>query len=238
MAIIGLAAAAALWWFCYYRKRRGRGMRAGMLEEPLSGGMRERPRDGRGEVDENLVAHGYPYTSDEHPTASSDYFDGSLSARGTHSEGTAPGFAGLGAGSVVAYGLSDTSSPDPTSSRRGFHTLGQPSTSSSVSPPQADVGGSAHASLSGSSGRGGRPQAGPLPRKRGGGGSGGALPQGAQAPPVPGRRDSAEPFLEAEEGQDEGWVMDERHRDGGPLSDVSLGRSPSGRLPPAYGEQL
>ncbi|KAF7370066.1 hypothetical protein MSAN_00636600 [Mycena sanguinolenta] len=237
--IVGLAVAAALWWFCYYRRRHGRDMRAGMLENPLGDGMTERPRDRR-TMDESLAAHAYTYTSGGQTTATSDYFAASVSESGTRSDGptssSGPGFAGLGAGTAVGYGLSDTASTGPTSPRRGFHTAGQPSTSN-VSLVQADAGGSARAtSSSDSSGRGGRPQAGPLPRKRGAGGSGHAPPQGAQAPRVPGRRDSEEPFLEAE-GQDE-WTSSERHRDGGPVSDVSLGRSASGRLPPAYGEQI
>jgi hypothetical protein len=102
-----------------------------------------------------------------------------------------------------------------------------------------------------------RPQAGPLPRKRGaranaqagGSGSGSGSRSGSGSgqgqAPAAGRRDSAEPFLEEEEGPErdqEGWLgtdgTSERHQDGGPVSDVSLGRSASGRLPPAYGEQL
>ncbi|KAJ6481052.1 hypothetical protein C8R45DRAFT_1100609 [Mycena sanguinolenta] len=241
--VIGLAVAAALWWFCYYRKRHGRDMRAGMLDDPLGEGMTERPRDSRRAPDESLAAHAYTYTSGGQTTATSDYFDASVSESGTRGDGptssSSPGFAGLGAGTAVGYGLSDTSSIGPTSPRRGFHTAGQPSTSS-ASFVQADAGGSTRAtSSSDSSWRGGRPQAGPLPSKRGAGGSGsGSAPtQGAQAPRVPGRRDSEEPFLEEEERQEE-WTGSERHRDGGPVSDVSLGRSASGRLPPAYGEQV
>jgi hypothetical protein len=54
---------------------------------------------------------------------------------------------------------------------------------------------------------------------------------------------AAEPFLEDEqEHEREGWpevdAGSDRHLDAGPVSNVSLGRSPSGRLPPAYGEQI
>ncbi|KAJ7509540.1 hypothetical protein B0H11DRAFT_2216449 [Mycena galericulata] len=87
----------------------------------------------------------------------------------------------------------------------------------------------------------GRGQAGPLPRKRaspGAAGAGAAAGAGSTRP----RADSEEPFLEAEEagawGGAGGALTDERHRDAGPVSQVSLGRSPSGRLPPAYGEQF
>ncbi|KAJ7885376.1 hypothetical protein B0H13DRAFT_2535830 [Mycena leptocephala] len=52
-----------------------------------------------------------------------------------------------------------------------------------------------------------------------------------EAGPLPrSRADSEEPFLEGE--------TDDRHHDAGPMSDVILHRSASGRLPPAYGEQI
>ncbi|KAJ7167202.1 hypothetical protein C8R43DRAFT_1121641 [Mycena crocata] len=97
------------------------------------------------------------------------------------------------------------------------------------------------ASLSGSRSSGRqeerRAQAPPLPRKR----ARGAAAPAAAAPAAPavGRAPSEEPFLEEEDHEREPWRdvdLDlDRHQDGGPVSDVSLGRSASGRLPPAYG---
>ncbi|KAJ7181148.1 hypothetical protein C8R46DRAFT_1071556, partial [Mycena filopes] len=218
-------------------------MRAGVLEEPFGGGMREsRDRGTRqGVADQNLVAHAYNYSDD--PSANtSEYFAPPRSEGGT--SGSAPGFAGLGAGTAGGYaaGAYDSESTGPLSPRRGLHTAGQPSTSSSLSLPHTT--GAAGASLSGSSaaaraGDAARPQAGPLPRKR-------VPPPSARTPSAGAsgatrRADSSEPFLE-EEGHEPWMEVDpvpagsERHRDGGPVSEVSLGRSASGRLPPAYGE--
>ncbi|KAJ6478120.1 hypothetical protein C8R47DRAFT_1323180 [Mycena vitilis] len=234
-AVVGLLALLALWFFCCFRKRERR--HAGVLEEPLGNGVMSERQGGRTSVgvagDESLAAHGYNYNSDQPTSTTSDFFPGPRSEGGTSV--SAPGFAGLGAGYIgTGYaGPYDSQSTGPLSPRRGFHTAGQPSTSSAMSLPTQAEG---SASVSGSSGQGvRRPQAGPLPRKRGANVSASG---GNPLPTTPGQRAaSEEPFLEnepwheVEEGGD-------RHQDAGPVSNVSLGRSASGRLPPAYGEQI
>ncbi|KAJ6481009.1 hypothetical protein C8R45DRAFT_1100574 [Mycena sanguinolenta] len=124
-----------------------------------------------------------------------------------------------------AYAYTSSGSPATTSDHIDTTVSGgQSSTRSDGS--QVNARGNANA------GWGRRLQAGPLPRKW----SRSASPRGAQVLRVPRRRDSEGPFLE--ERRTEGRTPDsERHRDGGPIS-VSLGRSPSGRLPPAYGDQI
>ncbi|KAJ7486642.1 hypothetical protein FB451DRAFT_1391543 [Mycena latifolia] len=186
-----------------------------------------------------------------HPTTgTSDYFVSSSEG------GSSTGFAALGmAGAAGAAAGSDAQSTRTrqtgydAQSTRG-HTAGQPSTGSSASLPNAyggvapSVSGSGSGSGSRNGGGSGRREVGPLPQKR-------RPPPPAPAPPPPGagagsgRSGSEEPFLaveEAEADEHPSWLEPEpafeRHRDAGPVSDVSLGRSPSGRLPPAYGEQM
>ncbi|KAK7024770.1 hypothetical protein R3P38DRAFT_3395909 [Favolaschia claudopus] len=283
-AIVGLIAAFLLWLFCFHRRKTD-ARRAGVLEEPLGDGRRMSEREGRrgvlgaafgigagrggggeGVVDESLVARSGGNNNNNTNTLS--HSSRAPSEGGTSS--SAPGFAGLGAGSAVgqgyaAYGNANANHGGgagamPTTPR-GFHTAGQLSTSSTTSlssgaPAVGAVGAGAVGSWRQQQGQERereRGQAGPLPRKRGGAarragrgedagaGGGGAAASGARSP-------SEEPFLEGEDERqaDDGtshghgaWGSDvERHRDAGPVSDVSLGRSASGRLPPAYGEQI
>ncbi|KAF7331835.1 hypothetical protein MKEN_00063600 [Mycena kentingensis (nom. inval.)] len=241
--VVVIGALVAAWYFCFYRKRKPH--RAGVLEEPLgAGGMRQR-RDSTGvgilDHDSRLVPTSYPYSD----RGTSDYGNGSSSGPRSDAGGSSSPYdsqsarnlgygVGLGAASAAPqlynpYG-SDTSNSQgqysgPLSPRRGFHTAGQASGGSS-----SDLHGAVmSAALGGArSDDSPRPQAGPLPRKR-------------RDPPIRGA--SEEPFLEADEVAATAVAPSmlssgsERHLDGGPV-DVSLSRSPSGRLPPAYGEQM
>ncbi|KAJ7623754.1 hypothetical protein FB45DRAFT_926653 [Roridomyces roridus] len=234
-ALIALVGLAGMIWLV---RKRGRRTGAGILDEPLGGG------GGRGSgsmamatVDDSLIARGYTYTSPSSETgggtthpSSSGYFDGA--GHSGASEASGPGFAGLGAAS--AYNPYNADSRSTTtgqaSSHRGEHTT-QPSTSSMQT---SNAYGGVAASVSGSSSSGGGPplapvrrEAGPLPRKNRGGPTPPTIVEGTRAA-------SEEPFLETDER--EPWqLVDERHTDAGPVG-LSLGRSASGRLPPAYGE--
>ncbi|KAJ7166242.1 hypothetical protein C8R46DRAFT_1192617 [Mycena filopes] len=101
-----------------------------------------------------------------------------------------------------------------------------PSKRSAVSVPYT-TSATGSTSASGSTGAGdASTQAGPLPR--------------AQVPLANAQRASAGAVREEnhEPRSEVGLTSSERHMDAGPVSEASLGRSASGRLPPAYGEQL
>ncbi|KAF7309988.1 hypothetical protein MIND_00371600 [Mycena indigotica] len=237
IAIGGLAVvvgALLAWFFCFYKRRQPQ--RAGILEEPL-GGRNMRQRDSVGVHDQSLVPTSYPYSNipptSAHTRGASDYFGGAPSASGfgPRSEAggssspysaagsqTDPGFAGIGVGAAAMYNPYDTQSTSsgyPLTPRRRFHTAGQTSSSDLHVNDESP-----------------RPQAGLLPRKR------------PPTTPTSGERwESEEPFLEADEldlkrpAARSTRSGSERHLDAGPV-DVSLSRSASGRLPPAYGDQL
>ncbi|KAF7308264.1 hypothetical protein HMN09_00674300 [Mycena chlorophos] len=252
-AVAVIAAAFAAWLFCFHKRRKPQ--RAGVLEEPLGGtSMRERERE-QADHDPSLAPTSYPYS--DNPNASSgSYFAGPRSDAG--GSATSAGFAGLGAAatggavgplyspysdsqsmhsnsaSASASGSASVSANNPLTPRRGFHTAGQASAGSSSDLHGAGPGVAAYGMAAGEQPRG---QAGPLPRKR---------RPGAPSPGIGERQPSAEPFLEADEHADSDMAvgsvrslgeLSERHTDAGPVRSVSLGRSPSGRLPPAYGEQ-
>ncbi|KAJ7103921.1 hypothetical protein C8R44DRAFT_858959 [Mycena epipterygia] len=164
------------------------------------------------------------------------------SAAGYDANGRPVGYEANGR-AYDSHSQSTGSGSGPLAPRRGLHTAGMPSTSTNASIPNpypASVAGTASTrSGSNSHSGGGRPEAGPLPRKRPPPATPGTSAASARAA-TPGRSPSEEPFMEEEER--EPWVEvpagAERHLDAGPVSDVSLGRSASGRLPPAYGEQF
>ncbi|KAJ7928733.1 hypothetical protein B0H13DRAFT_1860308 [Mycena leptocephala] len=115
--------------------------------------------------------------------------------------------------SAAPRSVGDTSSVYDSQTSHGFHATQHLSITSGETLSNVYVGA--------------RGEAGPLPRKGMANiksiSTGNTVSGGSRA-------DSEEPFLEGE--------TDDRHHDAGPMSDVILHRSASGRLPPAYGEQI
>lgn len=178
---------------------------------------------GEGVLNDNLVAHGaFPFHLSA-PCSSSCFrrtillalFSAETNFSAAYTYSNEP-TSTVTSSSAPPRSVGDASSGYDSQTSRGFHATQHLSITSGETLSNVYVGA--------------RGEAGPLPRKgmasiksisTGNTASGGS------------RADSEEPFLEGEMDS-----ADDRHHDAGPMSDVILHRSASGRLPPAYGEQI